>query len=114
MTYKTVLDKTTGELKKVRDGETLPQSPAKAPPPIDITDKAALRELAMKELVAIIQANASDIKAVTAIKELLDRIDGRPHQSIDMNAQVKLRYEPLVIRLANPEPLVIDNETQEP
>jgi hypothetical protein len=73
--------------------------------PVDVGDLPALRKLARKELVSIIQGNDGASVKVAAIKELLDRIDGKPHQSIDMNAQVKLRYEPLVIKLAQPEPI---------
>ena len=82
MTYKTVLDKTTGELKKVRVGDVVVKTPANLPQSIDITDKAALRELAMKELVAIVQANAGDIKGIAAVRELLDRVEGKAMQIV--------------------------------
>lgn len=78
--------------------------------PVDVGDLPALRKLARSELVAIIQGNESASVKVSAIKELLDRIDGKPHQSIDMQAQVRLRYEPLVIKLAAPEPIDITPE----
>ena len=102
MTYKTVLDKTTGELKKVRPGETLPQSLAKLPVSIDITDKVALRNLAMTELVAIVSANAGDIKGIAAVRELLDRSEGRTSQTVELSqtVEVKLSLEEAAKRIA--------------
>ncbi len=80
--------------------------------PIDVADNAALRKLARGKLVDIIRGNESPGVTVSAIKELLDRIDGKPHQSIDMTQQIKLRYEPLVIRLAQPDPQLIEHDDQ--
>jgi len=88
MTYKTVLDKTTGELKKVRPGETLPQSLAKLPVSIDITDKVALRNLGLETLVSVIQANPTALAVVPALKELFDRVDGKAPQSIIQSGSV--------------------------
>jgi hypothetical protein len=64
------------------------QLTAKASPAIDITDKVALRDLAMKELVAIVSANAGDIRGISAVKELLDRVEGKAAQSIVVDSRV--------------------------
>ena len=103
--YKTVLDKTTGQLKRVAIGT---QSPAKASLSIDITDKVALRDLAMKELVAIVQANAGDIKGIAAVRELFDRSEGKAAQNITVDATLRQITVNASIEFIQPH-LTIDN-----
>lgn len=54
-------------------------------PDIDINDPAALRTLAKSVLVEIVQTAPRNVSLVAAIKELLDRVDGKPMQSINQN-----------------------------
>jgi hypothetical protein len=65
--------------------ESLPQEApiASDATPIDTSDKDAVKKLCMGELVAIVQANKGSLRAVPAIKELLDRIEGKPTQTIN-------------------------------
>ena len=81
-------------------------------PEIDLTDQAALRHLAFSKLVAIIQASAPTTALVPAIKELVDRIDGKAPQSIAMTVKAdpvtKLSDAQLqAILAALPSPLII-------
>lgn len=65
------------------------QSPANAPlSGEELQNKGYLRDLAMRELVAIVRANGGDIKGVAAIKELLDRTEGKPAQTVDLNQKI--------------------------
>lgn len=106
--YKTVLDRATGELKKVRIGETLQQSPAKAPPSIDITNKDALRTMALNTLVEVIQANPKSLAVIPAIRELLDRIDGKPGQAVTLDANINQVTVNASISFVRAQP-VVDN-----
>lgn len=56
-------------------------------PIIDIDDKDALRELTLKTLVEIIQSSPKSTALVPALKELMDRIDGKAAQSIAMTVK---------------------------
>lgn len=81
-------------------------------PMIDLSDTSALRQLAQSKLVAIIQAGQPTTALVPAIKELLDRIDGKAPQSIAMTVKAepvtKLSDEQLNrILAALPDPLII-------
>jgi hypothetical protein len=49
--------------------------------PVDINDPDALRTLAKGKLVAILQTAPVNVSLVAAIRELLDRIDGKPIQT---------------------------------
>ncbi len=49
---------------------------------IDIADKDALKKLALGELVSIIQGNGGAAAGVGAIKELMDRIEGKAAQTV--------------------------------
>ena len=60
---------------------------------VDITDKAALKSLAMAELVVIIQKNKGDIKGVNACNALLDRAEGKPMQAIT-NVNINTTVDP--------------------
>lgn len=63
-------------------------------PDIDINDADALRKLAKGALVEIVQTAPRNISLVGAIRELLDRVDGKPAQSqtIDMNVKGEVEY----------------------
>jgi gamma-glutamyl:cysteine ligase YbdK (ATP-grasp superfamily) len=52
-------------------------------PPIDLDDAAALRSMCKEELVYAIRENKGKALVGSLIKELLDRIDGRPLQQIE-------------------------------
>jgi hypothetical protein len=56
---------------------------------IDITDKAQLRNLAIKTLVSVIQANPTSLYVVPALKELFDRVDGKASQQINIDQEVR-------------------------
>lgn len=55
--------------------------------PIDLNDPSALRNLAKSALVEIVQAAPRNVSLVAAIKELLDRVDGKAPQSISMDVK---------------------------
>lgn len=55
--------------------------------PIDLNDPAALRNLAKSALVEIVQTAPRNVSLVAAIRELLDRIDGKAPQSIALDVQ---------------------------
>ena len=54
---------------------------------IDINDADALRKLAKGALVEIVQTAPRNISLVGAIRELLDRIDGKAPQSVSMTVK---------------------------
>lgn len=56
-------------------------------PVIDITDTAALKGLAMTALVEIVQTAPRNVSLVSAIRELIDRIEGKAPQSIAITAK---------------------------
>lgn len=56
-------------------------------PPIDVADHAALRNLAKERLIEIIQHSPANTSLVPAIRELLDRIDGKAPQSIALDVK---------------------------
>jgi hypothetical protein len=60
-----------------------------APVDVNISDKDVLRRLAMEKLVRIIARSPDTISVVPAIRELLDRIDGKPGQAITMDATLR-------------------------
>lgn len=66
--------------------DTNPQSPALSDE--QLQDKSFLRSLAMKELVAIVQANKGDIRGVNACNALLDRVEGKAVQVINQHVTV--------------------------
>lgn len=66
------------------------------PPIIDIDDKDALRELTLKTLVEIIQSSPKSTALVPALKELMDRIDGKAKQQVEITGK---NGEPLSVRL---------------
>lgn len=81
-------------------------------PPIDLNDPTALRNLAKGALVEIVQKAPRNVSLVAAIRELLDRIDGKAPQSISMDiADKRLDKAPIddLLRLAAMmrEPMII-------
>ena len=82
--YKTVLE--NGVLRKV----PFDYKPGDNANSIDLTDKDALRSLALSKLVAVIQSSPASVALVPAIKELLDRIDGKAPQSIMQTSQINV------------------------
>ncbi len=82
----------TGMLNMLPDESTNPQSPALSVEDVKAicADKDKLRQLAIEELVTIISLNKGDIKGVTACNVLLDRVDGKPGQSIDVSGKVSI------------------------
>lgn len=59
--------------------------------PVDINDPVALKGLAMSALVEIVQTAPRNVSLVGAIRELIDRIEGKAPQSIQMN----IKQEPV-------------------
>ncbi len=55
--------------------------------PIDLNDADALRKLAKSALVEIVQKAPRNISLVGAIRELLDRVDGKAPQSVSMTVK---------------------------
>ncbi len=95
-----------------------PQAPNKpALPPIDITDTASLKSLAMTALVEIVQGAPRNVSLVSAIRELIDRIEGKAPQSIAMTVEDKgiaklsderlLRLERELARMTGQDAIVI-------
>lgn len=77
-----------------RNTGMLHQVPAKPPEPpqtqiteAQLHDRAYLRNLAMAELVDIVRQNAGDIKGIAAVKELLDRSEGRVAQAVELTGK---------------------------
>ena len=73
--------------------------------PVDINDPVALKGLAMSALVEIVQTAPRNVSLVGAIRELIDRIEGKAPQSIQMNIKqepvTKLTDDQLAAILAN-------------
>lgn len=79
--------------------------------PIDVADKDALRTMAMRELVAIVQRNGGDIRGIAAVRELLDRVDGKPQQSIIQSGGVTNSVNVnFAIEFVKPKSLVIEHD----
>ncbi len=81
-------------------------------PPVDINDLAALKALGMTRLVEIVQTAPANVSLVAAIRELIDRIEGKAPQSIAMTVKAdpvsKLTDDQLALILANlPNPILI-------
>ena len=82
------------------------------PAPVDINDQGALKALAMEALVEIVQKAPRNVSLVGAIRELIDRIEGKAPQSIAMTVKAdpvsKLTDDQLALLLANcPNPMII-------
>lgn len=79
--------------------------PAQESVPIDINDHTALKALAMEALVEIVQKAPRNVSLVGAIRELIDRIEGKAPQSIAMTVKAdpvsKLTDDQLAAILAN-------------
>ena len=73
--------------------------------PVDINDSQALKALAMEALVQIVQTAPRNVSLVGAIRELIDRIEGKAPQSIAMTVKQdpvsKLSDDQLAAILAN-------------
>ena len=85
--------------------------------PVDITDQSALKTLAMSALVEIVQTAPRNVSLVGAIRELIDRIEGKAPQSIAMTVKAdpvsKLTDDQLATLLANcPNPMIIPPMTK--
>jgi hypothetical protein len=88
-----------------------PQSPAKAPVSIDITDKVALRNLGLETLVSVIQANPTALAVVPALKELFDRVDGKAPQSIIQSGSVTNEVNMnFTIEFVKPKTITIEHD----
>ena len=57
-------------------------------PELDLSDKDALRALALGKLTKIVQTCPNAITSIPAIRELLDRIDGKPGQAMTLDANI--------------------------
>lgn len=81
-------------------------------PKIDITDKDALRKLAINTLVSVIQANPTALAVVPALKELFDRVDGKAPQSIQLEAEIRKVVINCHIRFTDELPPMVASKTQ--
>ena len=100
-------------------GEVVPQGnlppdplPLVTTPKTDINNPAALKALALGKLVAVIENSPVGVALVPAIKELVDRIDGKAPQSVQMTVKQdnasKLSDDQLAALLAMlPNPVII-------
>lgn len=81
------------------------EQPQPTAAPIDINDQGALKALAMEALVEIVQTAPRNVSLVVAIRELIDRIEGKAPQSIAMTVKQdpvsKLSDDQLAAILAN-------------
>ena len=57
--------------------------------PVDINNPAALKALAMSRLEEIVRTAPANVSLVAAIRELIDRIEGKAPQSITMDVKDK-------------------------
>lgn len=83
-----------------------PDTPAKdSAAPVDINDPQALKGLAMSALEEIVRTAPRNVSLVAAIRELVDRVEGRAPQSIQMTIKKspveKLSDDDLALILAN-------------
>ncbi len=73
--------------------------------PVDINDPVALKSLAMEALEEIVRTAPRNVSLVGAIRELIDRIDGKAPQSVSMTVKTdpvsKLTDDQLAAILAN-------------
>lgn len=108
--YKIVLDKQTGQMKRVpANGIETPQiGITEDLPAIDTTDKEQVRKLLTDELWLIVGKNRGSISAIAAIREIWDRMDGKPAQSVQLDATVKTITVNASIEFIKPQ-LTIDN-----
>lgn len=74
-----IVDKESGERRFEQDNAES-QSPLDLAA-IDIEDRDQLRKLAKTELLHVIKQNRGNLGVVAALRELLDRIDGKPQQT---------------------------------
>ena len=78
------------EISAIKQGK--PYLPGQTPPESQIkayTDDE-LRSLAKNKLIEITTKQPANVSLVAAIRELLDRIDGKPAQAVTMNANVNV------------------------
>ncbi len=81
--------------------------------PVDINDPIALKALAMEALEEIVRTAPRNVSLVSAIRELIDRIEGKAPQSIAMTVKAdpvsRLSDDQLAAILANlpTSPMVI-------
>lgn len=66
------------------------QAPQPATKRIDITSKDELRTLALETLVGVIQANPKSLQVIPALKELLDRVEGKAPQAMTIDATMNV------------------------
>ena len=88
------------------------QQAQQSSPAVDINDSGALKALAMETLVEIVQTAPRNVSLVGAIRELIDRIDGKAPQSVSMTVKQdnasKLSDDQLAALLAMlPDPVII-------
>ena len=76
----------TGMLNMLPESTAIP--PQKGLTDDQLQDKGFLRDLAIKELAAIIQANKGDVRGVNACSVLLDRVEGKPQQSLEVTGKI--------------------------
>lgn len=83
----------------------LVQQPQPASQAVDINDPVALKALAMEALEEIVRTAPRNVSLVAAIRELIDRIEGKAPQSIAMTVKQdpvsKLTDDQLAAILAN-------------
>lgn len=80
-------------------------TPTESLPIIDIENPDEMRKLAKSVLVEIVQMAPRNVSLVGAIRELLDRIDGKAPQSVSMIVKTspvgKLTDDEIIVILAN-------------
>lgn len=77
-------------------------------PQIDPTDVKAVRAMVWDKLVAIASVMPPNDKALPILREIMDRIDGKPSQSVQVDAVVRQVLVNATIRFAD-EPVTIEH-----
>ena len=70
-----------------RNAPVAAPQPKETTAPVDINDPIALKGLAMSALEEIVRTAPRNVSLVGAIRELIDRIDGKAPQSIAMTVK---------------------------
>lgn len=86
-----------------------PTTPPGEPLTIDATDVGAVRAMVWDKLVRIAAVAPPNASLLPILRELMDRIEGKPAQSVHLDATVKTVTVNATIKFADELPL-IDNQ----
>lgn len=100
--YKTILDKSTGQLKRVALDDSAAEQAE-----IDPTDLAAVKAMVWSKLVQIAAVMPANAQGLPILREIMDRLDGKPAQMVQIDATMRHVTVNANIRFAD-QPMVID------